>query len=272
MSSKSYLLQKAQRLQELPELIIESALGEKYEEINALFKEYRNVKKEIKLAFLDKPAEMIPDLENQEHRRILQDVLLGKKLPFESKMQGTIFEKMLDDDLDDRELGGYADDYFSRGYAYVDGLYRVGALIVGIGSLPDNLTAFLYEMRECYAFEQYRAVCSLCRTVLELSIKDIYLLEGFEDEDSDVHQIAEHYFDEKYKDKTYKTVENYNISLSDARNVICKLPEFKGFYWRIRNLQEELNRVVHGRTALDRRETEEVVKETLEIVHELYET
>jgi hypothetical protein len=275
MTERDDLLKHAKRLRELPKPILGAlaAALEKgeYDDLWKLVEEYKKTKKEIKLAFVDKSAETMPGSEDTPGRRLLQKVLLGEKLEFEKGLESTPFKGLLEEKLTNEEIDQLADDYFARGYGYVLGLYHAGALIARVGSLPVNLKSFLQEVRECYAFERYLAVCALCRTVLEISVKDIYNLEGFNDRDSEVHHIAAEYFDTKYGSRDYKTVENYNISLADARNVLCRLPEFKDFKWRIRNLQQVLNKVVHGRETPGPGKAHELVKETLEIVHELYE-
>lgn len=273
------LVEKAERLQELPDLILEALISciktKNCDEAVALVTEYGQTKKDIKLAFLEKPAAAIPESENKDARKILQAVVLGEELPLEKAFNDTPLEGVFEDELSSEELEELGTlhfySWFSH-YEYVEGMYRVGALIARIGSLPENLGSFLQEVRQCFAFQQYLAVCALCRTVLEISVRDLYNIEGFNDSESDVSQIAKSYFEDKKRGRHYKTVEDYDIPLSDLRNVLCKLPDYKPFYWRIRNLYEELSRVIHGSKTIYGNEAEEKLKMTLQLIHDLYET
>ena len=54
---------------------------------------------------------------------------------------------------------------------------NISSLILSI-KVPDILKQFVQEAKYCYAFEQYLAVYSLCRTILESSIRDMCIKKG----------------------------------------------------------------------------------------------
>jgi len=46
---------------------------------------------------------------------------------------------------------------------------------------PKNIESYISEARYCYAFERYNAVYSLCRTILDVSIKYLYCIKEMKD-------------------------------------------------------------------------------------------
>ncbi|MFC1556954.1 hypothetical protein ACFL6I_19655 [candidate division KSB1 bacterium] len=62
--------------------------------------------------------------------------------------------------------------WFSH-YEYIEGFCSIGTLILEKGKIPDYLAHFLDEARICYAFQQYSAVYSLCRTILEITVRNV---------------------------------------------------------------------------------------------------
>jgi hypothetical protein len=55
---------------------------------------------------------------------------------------------------------------------YVQDLFKINTLIIG-AEVPTNLQVYINEAKKCYAFQQYNAVLSLCRTILETAAKDL---------------------------------------------------------------------------------------------------
>ena len=107
-----------------------------------------------------------------------------------------IYEKFSSDKLEidqfiksidtDESIGGLNDDEienqrdllyakFSH-YEYVRNLYEINSLIL-TRKVPRNLEIYISEARYCYAFGQYNAVYSLCRTILEFCLKYLYCIK-----------------------------------------------------------------------------------------------
>ena len=105
------------------------------------------------------------------------------------------------------------------------------------------------EIRNCLAFHQYRASCALCRTLLELCVKDvcirkewIYYIGNYED------------FYEEYK-------------FCDIRE---KIPN-KNLLRRVRNLYKELSRIIHNSENINYSNALLLYKNAREIIQRLYE-
>ena len=278
------------------------------------YKELLDFKKSIKRSLIKTPGVAFDDKqydENEESLKLIQKVSLDKKLSVERKVVLKLLEKFFDkqknlslndyntimelydnlstedkkeldflflsDDLTPKEERELAEEFYDTIYIgefYIRDLYNCGVLIARIGSLPEFLKDFINEVRECFAFEKYLAVCALCRTILEISIRDLYDLEGFNDKKSEEHAIAENYFREKKKGDKRKYVEDYNISLHDMMNILCRLPEYENFRQKIQEIRElktEMNRVIHGNKTSTRKESKNMIKRSLELIHNLYD-
>lgn len=280
--SKEDLLRYSQRLRELPERIVEALKNafesDDFEQVEKLIEEYKDTKKDIKLAFIDKSVQSIPEFENREDRRLLQKVVLGENLPFEEAVDETPLEGLLQDELSLEEMERLADDYFTRGYSYVSSLYDAGALIARAGSFPPNLSPVLQEVRECYALERYLAVCMLCRTVLEICVHDIYEAEGLNDKLSDNYRFVKnnissgqrsHVQDILDAENTY--VEDYNPTLFQEMILLGALPKYDNFEGDLHTLRQDSNTLIHNGEIPSRSEAEDFLTRTLRLVHHLYE-
>lgn len=73
------------------------------------------------------------------------------------------------DAFDESEINELAIDWFytwTSGDDYVRNLLEIGKLVLK-ADIPEDLHALVEETRRCYALDQYLAVCSLSRTILE---------------------------------------------------------------------------------------------------------
>lgn len=305
------IIEKAKRLKDIIASLNANLLADKpSEDLINEYKEYLELKKSIKLDYIEKHGMAFQEdfyEQNEKWLKFIQDISLGNDPEVESKFKSKLlvrffkknwnpnkgynnleefisdlssedleeldFLEMTDDltfEEEDELAKELISDWFSV-YDYVRGLYNAGILIARVGSLPPFLTEFLKEVRECFAFQRHLAVCALSRTILEISIRDLYNLVGFNDPESQEHAIAENYFFQKKKGKKWKYPDEYNISLNDMRNLLCKLPEYEHFHQEIGDLNVEMNRVIHGNKTTTRKEAETIFKKTLELVHNLYE-
>ncbi|MGH7596496.1 MAG: hypothetical protein ACREOI_09090 [bacterium] len=134
---------------------------------------------------------------------------------------------------------------------YIERLIEIGALVLGI-NIPKELESIVEEARRCYAFEQYIAVYSLCRTILESAMRDICLRIGKIEKIEDTK-----IFYEKYRPKILiKFVSNGDSELKER---------VKKLYY------ERLSAIVHGLKLSDTNGVQSAFKETIIMVQELYQ-
>ena len=166
----------ALKLKELDRLVVKAIIdsnGNAFAEQVSLFNE---TKKRIKKELLKNPVMILPELEDTVARGILQAISIGKLLPGEKALKGSPLGEVLNDELtwEELEILIFDEFYIWFGpYEYVEKLYNIGSLILAVGHLPKHLSSFVDEARQCYAFHQYAAVYSLCRTMLEICVRDL---------------------------------------------------------------------------------------------------
>ena len=153
---------------------------------------------------------------------------------------------------------------------YVRDLKRAGTLIVESDSLPIIFDRVTSTIKQCFAFQQYLAVAAMCRTALEVVLRDLYVKLGFTTKRSPEHNMAKSYFDRLKIDKKKKYINQYDPSPRDYRILICKLPEFEKYHDDLNTIYGDLSSVVHGNSNISKDDAEEFVKETFWIIHEMY--
>ena len=160
------------------------------------------------------------------------------------------------------------DQYFDfSGFEYIPRKAQAAVLVVGRTELPANLMHILSEMRECYAFRRLTSVVILCRTALELSLREVYEEEGFTEPGSHRKQKADEYFDRK---SAYRLPDRYELPLFDLQNLICGLPKYQDLQEDISEIRVEANSVVHGNKVPTEESAQELMRLTINVIHELY--
>src|SRR5690606_1002874 len=130
-------------------------------------------------------------------------------------------------------------------FEYVEGLFRMGSLIAGVGDLPRELGGFIHEMRQCFVFQQYRAVYALCRTAVEVSVRDVYLRRGLANPYSSAFGRVERYVEEHYPNLRDR-VRKFSPSLFDMMNVLEMDPAFEPLGDALHSVRRTTNSLIHG--------------------------
>lgn len=246
------LLKKALRVKELDKLMIKAVAEWDIEQLPKYVGEYRELKKEIKTILMEHPVVHIPDIRDKYAKEILQTISSGDLLPTEKAFQGSTLAECFSDTLERNEVEQLGSDlfysWFSH-YEYIEGLYNIGSLILAVGKIPEHLTRFVSEARNCYAFRQYSGVYSLCRTILEICVRDICVKHG----------IVQN-----------KPSEYNKLGLHDMIVKICKLEKYKHLKDRLDNIRLETNFLIHGNKTIWGQEARDMLRETLKVVQELY--
>ena len=270
------LISKANRLKEL-----EGAFSHSLNEVNndactlnqALghITEWIIVKKQIRLATLGTSVSCIPGSENKEVRTIIQNINLGEKLPFEKIFNGTVLEELFETGLNDDEISGLESDVFYSwfsGYDYVKELYNVGTLIAGVGDLPSHLSVFVDELRVCYVFQRYLAVYTLCRAVIEISIRDLYKKNNLDDQKSVNYCQVEKLISQA--DPKFR-FPNHDPTLYQMIKMLTTLHSYEYLTDTLDDIRKETNPIVHGNIDVNGYKPMEIIRKTLQSVHDLYE-
>ena len=133
-------------------------------------------------------------------------------------------------------------------YEYMEGLFKIGSLLIGT-SIPNILERYVDQARKCYALQQYLSVYALCRTILEISVRDIGQRKG-----------------RLPRDKV-KVKHTELRKLHYMKNKV--VPKFlKGDAGRI---YDRTSGLIHGRKTIGKEDAYDMFKRTLELVQKLYD-
>lgn len=237
---------------------------------------YIKIKREIREYFLEKSVDLLPDDSSDESRSYIQRILNGEKTNLERLFEGTPFEELLHDGYDLSKLDDLASDHFYswyNGYDYIEGVLEIGAIVLRVEKIPNEMADYLNQMRSCFAFQQYLAVCVLCRTLIEITLRHICKLEGFFNPEHLNYRIKYTLYQRKAdKDgRNFKIPEDYLMQPSDLRYLLNTNNHFKKFREPIAQLYSDLSRVVHGNRTIKKEECKTLAKKTMQLIHDLYE-
>jgi len=233
--------------------------------------EWAKIKKQIRSATLNSSILSMPGSENNEVRTMIQTINLGEKLPFEKIFSGTAFEDLFDSELSEDEISSLESDMFYSwfsGYDFVKDLYSVGGLIVSVGDLPTSLSPFVDELRLCYVFQRYLAVYTLCRAVIEITISDLYKKNKLNDSNSENYIRVKKLIlliDPKFR------FPKYDPTLYQMTKMLTSLYSYEHMRDILDDIREKTNPLVHGNLDISGGKHEEIIKVTLQAVHDLYE-
>lgn len=157
---------------------------------------------------------------------------------------------LIEDSKDIDELSGKLFYSWFSPRDYVLGLFRTGAIIVRC-PVPQELRGFVEEARQCFALSQHNAVLSMCRTIIESTVTDIGVHIGF----IPPSEVARPDF---YKNKKYSTWNRIDkVSTEPLRT-------------QIHDLYAHASALIHGRKTVGPATALKALKETLQIVEQLY--
>lgn len=241
-------------MNEVNRLVVKAVTKGQSKEMLKLLDEFRLLKKTLKIGLIDTSIPKINDKKAKEvmHRIIAEHVFEADKII--AHFEGVSGEKLNVNELDPEETDQLESDLFYSwfsGYEYVNGLYEIGTVILGT-AVPKILMKFVDEARSCFAFQQYNALCSLCRTILEVAVRDICKRKQFIKENND-NVIP---FDNYNKDNISQLINK--ISWGELRKKI------KDIYYN------KTSFLIHGHKTIKRKEAKELFRETIMVVQYLY--
>lgn len=167
------LIQQATTLIDLDRKVVKAIVESDFDKISPLLSEFR----ETKISVLKKFSELsIVENVDDSTRQILDRV--QREFPTDSIIRN--LENKTGADSSFFELSWEEADKIGSDllyswishYEFVRDLFKVNTLIFQ-STIPTGLRQYINEVRNCFAFQQYNATISLCRTILEAAAKDI---------------------------------------------------------------------------------------------------
>ena len=135
---------------------------------------------------------------------------------------------------------------------FTERLFASSSIIDSKFSIPEKLKKIIEEARNCYAFGQYRAFISLCRTILEVAMRDIYFIK----EEKTPPMNSKEYYEECLPKKLINYV---------SKNGKIKKSEISDLYY------EDLSPFAHGTDFQSKEDVTSLFTKTIKLVKEIYE-
>ena len=259
------LVQKVDRLEALYHAVLDAAIEEQdVQKAHKCLKEYQQVRQDIRLRLFANSVMQV-DVSDKKVLDHLQNISSGADLP------SGFLKGLFQDTLDVEQVVELSKELFFSWfdpYSYIEDLYEVGSLVIGAGRLPDYLEELVSEMRHCFVFKQYHATCALCRTVLEISVRDIFELQGLDDPHSDNYIYVEQRIS---RSNRRWFMDDPNPPLSQMIGMLCLLRSYRHMKKELRDIVSRGNDMVHGNRSVTRDEAEYMLRKTLRLIHDLYE-
>ena len=238
------------KLAALDRRVIRTFMESDWEGLKTALNEYQILRRDIRARLLDQTVVSISD---PDAVALLQKITTGEGLPTDKVLQHlhslSDSEETLEE-FDDIEFEALGSDlfysWFSH-YEYIRGLAELRPLAVS-GSVGEGVSRLLQQVKDCYAFQQYDAAYSLCRTALEASIRDICLRRKLFPK----------------VDENVILFEKFNWS--QLRDKVSS----GALQRQLRTLYADLSAVLHGRRSVSRDEARCAFENTLHIIERLY--
>lgn len=260
------LVEKVRRLETLYHAVLDAAIEERdIQKAHACLQAYQRTRQDIRLSLLPRSVTPLPEIKDKTIRARLQKISSGEDLP-EGFIRG-LFQDTLDVDRLERLSEDLFFSWFDP-YGYVEQLYEVGSLVLGVRKLPDFLEDLVNELRNCFVFQQYNATCALCRTVLEISVRDIFDRAGL----NDPHSANYLYVEQRVAHTSQRWfLDAEDPSLAQMIGMLCLLRPYRAMKNQLRDIVDRGNDLIHGYVKIDRDEAERMLRATLQAIHDLYE-
>lgn len=258
------VVRKARRLIELGPLIVRAIIEWRTDEWARYFSEFADIKTQLQKALtIERSLLNLPGSALADVRAVLKKIAAGEPLPVEQALSGGPLKNALPGPLtedDFEELGRESLYSWLSHVEYAEGLYRAGALVVACGEVPKNLERFAEEARQSFAFQQYNAVCALCRTMFEIALRDIAISYDIIPRDTG-----------KVTHLAARGRKPHGPDLNDMIQQITEHSDLRHLRTLLHGIRQATNAVVHGSQSVSENEALRILKETLSGIHRLYE-
>ena len=163
------------RLAELGRHAVRAVLEGNREDFPRALGAYFEFRNELKRRLLAEPVVSVSDAEAAD---ILRKITTGDGLPSDAVIERLSSQMEEGDqltDLDDYDIEELGSELFYSWFShheYITGLAELRPLIVR-ASASAAVASLVRQVKNCYAFQQYEAAFTLCRVVIEASVRDI---------------------------------------------------------------------------------------------------
>ena len=165
----------ALRLEQLDQQVARALVERDSEALGKALNTYAELRRKLKTLLLDKSTVPMMDGNAAE---VLRKIGSGEGLPSDNiidRLSARSGENISAHEFDDAELVELGSELFYSWYSHYEYVRALGELrpLVLRSAAPESVARLIWQVKQCYAFQQYDAAYGLCRTLLEASIRDI---------------------------------------------------------------------------------------------------
>ncbi len=155
--------------------VVRAFLEDDWVDLKTALSAYQTLRRGIRGRLLDQTAISVS---NKDAVALLQKITTGEGLPNDKFIRlllsesgaGESLSEFPDDELE--KLGSELFYSWFSHYEFINGLAELRPLVVN-GSVGEAVSQLVWQVKNCYAFQQYDAAYGLCRAVIEASTRDI---------------------------------------------------------------------------------------------------
>lgn len=256
MDLEEKLAHIARELKRLDKNIVKDILELNSEDLFNHIENFIEKRKELRKTMLHYSCYSIKDKAAQDIiDKVINDVKFEADKFFELLRQSTNRADTEDvvkslTELEQYELTELSDEHLYSWFGpstYILDLYKIGSLILGI-SVPTLLEKYVSEARQSYAFQNYLAVYSMSRTILETAIRDVG------------------------QRKRKLPRDEGNVPRWELRNFNHMKNKVvpKHLKDEVQHIYDHTSGLIHGRKTVKSKEAGDMLRRTLKIVQRLY--
>ncbi len=230
--------------------VVKAVVEGDWENLAPAVSEYESLRKSIRNRLLNQSVAPVDDPRAID---LLRRLTTGNGLPTDKIIENLVLmtgSDHLPQEFSEEELCALGSDLFYSWFShveYVTGLAELRPLVVR-APVGDSVTRLIRQIKNCYAFQQYEAAYSLCRTVIEASIRDICVRRKL------FPNLAENVI----------LLEKFNWKQLREKVSSGSLEE------QLKLVYSELSTVLHGRKSVSKGEAHSAFEKTLQVIEDLY--
>lgn len=247
---RSALIQNASALIEIDRNIVKAIVESSFENLPALISEFREKKIEVQKALIE--LGVVEDADDSEKELLIR---VQRKFPTDiviEQWERSAGEEASSYEFSDEEVDELGQDLFYTWishYDYIRNVFKLNTLILRT-KIPEGLRGYIFEARDCFALQQYNAAVSMCRTILEGAARDLCVKKGF------LEPFGGNLININPKDV-------FNQLIRKVSSGKLKRRAFRIYYG-------DACPIVHGDRSMSADEALRVLRETMDLVQELY--
>lgn len=240
----------ALRLSKLDQQVLQAVMEGDFHALMATLPLYLDLRGSLKSRLLDEAAISV---ESEDAKAVVRKLACGARLSSDGVLQqflACLGENLNLSEISEDEVEKLGQELFYSWYShheYIAGLADLRPLVLR-DVAPPSIANLIRQAKQCYAFQQFDAAYSLCRIVIEASVRDICIRKALLRPIKGSVRPTEHY------------------SWRVQRDLVASGPLRE----RLAILYAELSAAIHGRKLVTKEDARNAFEESLVVIELLY--